>query len=170
LSGVVNIRIATPDNATTLFALALKTFVDAFAPDNRAEDMDAYTNVAFGESQQRSELKDPNIVTIFAEEDGKAIGYAQLRRTPDAPHGDLEVARFYVDRDHHGRGVAQLLMTAVDDQARSLGITRIWLGVWERNFRAIAFYQKVGFVQCSSHPFLLGSDLQTDWVMSRTLS
>ncbi|MGH9421200.1 MAG: GNAT family N-acetyltransferase [Thermoanaerobaculia bacterium] len=166
---LVSIRIATPDDAATLFALALKTFVDAFAPDNRAEDMDAYTNVAFGEAQQRRELEGPDIITIFAEEDGQPIGYVQLRRTPDAPHGDLEVARFYVDRDHHGRGVAQLLMTAVDDRARMLGVTRIWLGVWERNFRAIAFYQKVGFVRCSSHPFLLGSDLQTDWVMNRLL-
>jgi ribosomal protein S18 acetylase RimI-like enzyme len=165
----VNTRIATPDDAATLFALALKTFVDAFAPDNRAEDMDAYTSVAFGEAQQRSELQDADILTIFAEEDGKAVGYAQLRRTPDAPHGDLEVARFYVDRDHHGRGVAQLLMKAVDDQARALGGKRLWLGVWEHNARAIAFYRKVGFVQCSSHPFLLGSDLQTDWVMNRRL-
>jgi ribosomal protein S18 acetylase RimI-like enzyme len=165
----VKIRIATPDDAATLFALALKTFVDAFGPDNRAEDMDAYTSVAFGEAQQRAELEDPSILTIFAEEDGQVIGYAQLRRTPGAPHGDLEVARFYVDRDHHGRGVAQLLMTALDDQARTLGATQIWLGVWERNFRAIAFYRKVGFVQRASQPFLLGSDLQTDWVMNRRL-
>lgn len=165
----MNTRIGTHSDAATLFALALKTFNDAFAPHNRSEDMDAYTSVAFGEEQQRSELEDADIVTIFAEEDGKAIGYAQLRRTPGAPHGDLEVARFYVDRDHHGRGVAQRLMDAVDGQARALGARQLWLGVWEHNLRAIAFYRRVGFAQCSSHPFLLGSDLQTDWVMNRRL-
>jgi len=60
-------------------------------------------------------------------------------------------------------------MDAVEVQARALEGTRLWLGVWERNHRAIAFYRKVGFVQCSAQPFLLGSDLQTDWVMNRNL-
>jgi len=60
-------------------------------------------------------------------------------------------------------------MDAVDGQARALGARQLWLGVWEHNLRAIAFYRRVGFAQCSSHPFLLGSDLQTDWVMNRRL-
>ena len=82
--------------------------------------------------------------------------------------GEVELARFYVRRVHHGRGVAQTLMDAVTAHARALGATQLWLGVWERNARAIAFYRKCGFVQCGTQPFLLGSDLQTDWVMRRT--
>jgi ribosomal protein S18 acetylase RimI-like enzyme len=165
----VIVRIATPADASTLATLSLKTFVDTFAPHNRAEDMDAYTSVAFGEEKQRRELETADIVTLIGEEDGEAVAYAQIRRTPGALHGDVELARFYVDRVHHGRGIAQTLMDAVEVQARALEGTRIWLGVWERNLRAIGFYRKVGFVQCSSQPFLLGSDLQTDWVMNRPL-
>jgi ribosomal protein S18 acetylase RimI-like enzyme len=165
----VIVRIATPADAATLAVLSLKTFVDTFAPHNRAEDMDAYTSVAFGEDKQRRELETAGIATLIGEEDGEAIAYAQLRRTPSAPHGDVELARFYVDRSHHGRGIAQTLMDAVEAHARAFESTRLWLGVWEHNLRAIAFYRKAGFVQCSAQPFLLGSDLQTDWVMNRDL-
>jgi ribosomal protein S18 acetylase RimI-like enzyme len=60
-------------------------------------------------------------------------------------------------------------MDAVESHARTLGGTRLWLGVWEHNLRAIGFYRKRGFVQCGAQPFLLGTDLQTDWIMNRTL-
>ena len=46
----------------------------------------------------------------------------------------------------------------------------MWLGVWERNPRAIAFYLKAGFVQVGSHVFMVGSDRQTDWVLVSPLS
>lgn len=163
------IRIATPADAATLAAISLRTFVDTFAPHNSASDMDSYTSVAFTEEKQRREIDTEGVVTLLGEEDGDAIAYAQVRRTPGSPHGDVELARFYVDQPHHGRGIAQMLMDAVEQHANALGGTRLWLGVWEHNRRAIAFYRKRGFVQCGAQPFLLGTDLQTDWVMNRTL-
>ena len=163
------IRAATAADAATLAALSLKTFVDTFAPHNTAADMESYTSVAFGEAKQRREIETESVVTLLGEEEGEAIAYAQIRSTPAAPHGDVEIARFYVDQPHHGRGIAQLLMDAVELHARTLGGTRLWLGVWEHNVRAIAFYRKRGFTQCSAQPFLLGTDLQTDWVMNRSL-
>jgi diamine N-acetyltransferase len=164
----VIVRFASPADAAALAALALKTFNDAFMLFNREEDMVAYTKDAFTEAQQLREIEDPKIVTLVVEEaDGSLAAYAQLRPTPGAPHGEVELARFYVDQAHHGRGIAQSLMAAVDAEARRLGARRIWLGVWERNHRAIAFYRKCGFAQCGTHPFLLGTDLQTDWEMTR---
>jgi ribosomal protein S18 acetylase RimI-like enzyme len=163
------IRVATRADAATFAALSLKTFVDTFAPHNTAADMESYTTVAFTEEKQRRELETDGVITLLGEEEGKSIAYAQLRSTPGAPHGDVELARFYVDQPHHGRGIAQMLMDAVEAHVRSLGGTRLWLGVWEHNLRAIAFYRKRGFTQCGAQPFLLGTDLQTDWVMNRSL-
>jgi ribosomal protein S18 acetylase RimI-like enzyme len=163
------IRVATPADAATLAALSLKTFVDTFAPHNTAADMDSYTSVAFGEEKQRRELEAEGTITLLADEGGDVIAYAQLRQTPGGPHGDVELARLYVDQPHHGRGIAQTLMDEVEAYARKLGASRLWLGVWEHNLRAIAFYRKRGFVQRGSQPFLLGTDLQTDWIMNRTL-
>jgi len=163
------IRIATPADAATLAAISLKTFVDTFAPHNSAADMNSYTSIAFTEETQRREIETDGVVTLLGDEDGDTIAYAQVRRTPGSPHGDVELARFYVDQPHHGRGIAQTLMDAVEDHAVALGGTQLWLGVWEHNHRAIAFYRKRGFAQCGAHPFILGTDVQTDWLMNRTL-
>jgi ribosomal protein S18 acetylase RimI-like enzyme len=163
----VIIRRAVPSDAAALAALALKTFHDTFAPFNRDEDMRAYTDATYGEAHQLREIESPGLITLVVEIDGALAAYAQIRATPTAPHGDVEIARFYVEQSHHGRGIAQTLMTAVDSHACALGATRLWLGVWERNARAIAFYRKCGFEKVGEHPFVLGSDLQTDWDMAR---
>jgi len=163
------IRVATPADAAKLAAISLKTFVDTFEPHNTATDMESYTSTAFGEEIQRREIETEGVVTLLGEENGEAIAYAQIRSTPGEPHGDVELARFYVDQPHHGRGIAQTLMDAVESHSRALGGTHLWLGVWEHNLRAIAFYRKRGFAQCGAHPFILGTDVQTDWLMNRTL-
>jgi ribosomal protein S18 acetylase RimI-like enzyme len=169
----ITIRIATPADAGTLAELARRTFDETFADQNRPEDMEMYLNATFGERQQTRELNDRSITTFLAEQDGVAVGYAQVRsgRAP-ATVGEgraLEIARFYVDRNAHGRGVAQQLMHAVQAHARANDCTLLWLGVWESNARAIAFYRKFGFERCGSQPFILGTDLQTDDLMRAQL-
>lgn len=120
-------------------------------------------------TQQTAELRDPAITTLIVEEDGIPIAYAQIRHhhvpacvTGPAP---VELWRFYVHRDWHGRGVAQALMDRVKAEARARGAQTLWLGVWERNDRARAFYAKTGFRDVGEHIFLFGTDPQTDRVM-----
>jgi len=80
-----------------------------------------------------------------------------------------EIQRIYADRAWHGRGVGETLMRACIDQAREWQCDVIWLGVWERNPRAIAFYEKTGFQRVGRQMFVLGRDVQFDLVMSRRL-
>jgi ribosomal protein S18 acetylase RimI-like enzyme len=159
------IRRAAPDDAARLADLAARTFHDAFAAHNRPDDMEAYMSKTYSEALQRHEIADPGLVTFVVEKGGSLIAYTQLRLSLP----EIEVARFYVDGNWHGRGVAQSMMDSVLGTARELGTTRIWLGVWEKNARAIAFYSKYGFRDCGSHPFLVGSDLQTDREMELLL-
>lgn len=163
---MTRIRRATTDDAAALAELAERTFRDTFTRENRAEDIEEYVAKAYCEAQQRRELADPNALTLLVESDGELVAFAQLR----LGEGELEIARFYVDGAHHGRGLAQQLMEAVKEIARERGAARVWLGVWERNFRAIRFYEKCGFVDIGSQPFLLGSDLQTDRVMAYVMA
>ena len=79
--------------------------------------------------------------------------------------GSMELWRFYVDKPFHGQGVAVSLMAAAKQRARERGATTLWLGVWERNARAQAFYRKQGFTKVGSQVFVVGSDPQTDHVM-----
>jgi len=161
----MNIRRARPGDAAQLAELAERTFRETFAKDNRAEDLEAYVRLAYGTERQRREIEDPRHVALLAEEDGALIAFAQM----NVLEGAVEILRFYVDAPWHGRGVARELMRAAEDAARDLGATTLRLGVWERNFRAIAFYAKCGFRDVGTQPFLLGSDLQTDRVMEKEL-
>ena len=81
----------------------------------------------------------------------------------------LELKRLYVVRAWHGRGVAHALMEAAIAAARARGAQTLWLGVWEHNPRAFAFYSKYGFTRVGEHVFQLGSDSQTDWVLERAI-
>lgn len=155
------VRRATPSDAAALAELGARTFIDAFAAQNRPEDIEAYVAETYGVAQQTREIDD----TLVVEDDGALIAFAQLYRS-DSPYGDVELGRFYVDRNLHGRGVARMLMDAVLTAARTLGGRKLWLGVWEHNPRAIRFYEKCGFVDEGSHPFRIGSDVQTDRVMT----
>ena len=161
------IRRATADDAEPLAALAARTFEETFGPANRREDIDAYLHETYGERQQKREIEDPRVTTLLLEEDGSLIAFAQLRTEPAKK---IEIARFYVDRPWQGLGVAQTLMQAVIKEAEAQRRNIVWLAVWERNERAIAFYTKCGFRDTGSQPFVLGSDLQTDRVMVRHLT
>jgi ribosomal protein S18 acetylase RimI-like enzyme len=166
----LGIHDAVAADAPVLANLAARTFREAFAADNNPADMRAHLESAYTPALHLAEIEDPSIDTLLVRIDGKApTAYAQLRagHVPNGVPGEgsIELWRFYVDAPWHGRGVAQELMAAAKARARRRGATTLWLGVWERNARAHAFYGKHGFRKVGSQVFVVGSDPQTDDVM-----
>ena len=167
------IRRGTIADAGLLSELGSRTFSETFAADNTAEDLAAYMATSFNVAQQTAELKDPGSTFLIAEVDGRAAGYAMLH--DGEPEQDvegaspIELVRLYVSREWLGRGIGEQLMRACIDEARQAGHETIWLGVWEHNARAQAFYRKWNFRAVGEHMFQLGSDLQRDLVMERSL-
>ena len=171
------IRRATPADAPMLAAFAAAAFSDTFAADNTPEDMAAYLAEAFGEDKQREELADASRVVLLAERDGELAGYVMLNdatvpavATRVKLENAIEIARLYSGRRWIGTGVGAALMQHCLDLAASRGREWIWLGVWERNARAIAFYERWEFTDVGSQSFQLGADRQTDRIMARRLA
>lgn len=169
----LTIRRGTLADAGLLSELGAHTFSETFAADNTPEDLAAYLTTSFNIAQQTAELEDPASTFLIAEVDGRAAGYAQLH-AGEAEKGieganAVELVRLYVSRDWLGRGIGEQLMRACIDTARQTGHETIWLGVWERNARAQAFYRKWNFRTVGEHMFKLGSDLQRDLLMERPL-
>lgn len=164
------VRRALRSDAKELSALAEATFRETFAADNTPENMALHCSSSYGEDVQAAEIADPDRVTLVCESGGTLIGFAQLRwgRAPGCVVASApgEIQRLYVAREHHGRGVAQALMRACLAEMRSRGSDVVWLGVWERNPRAIAFYRKFGFAEVGEQVFPLGEDPQRDIVMA----
>ncbi len=177
LTGEFAIRHAVEADAAALSGFAAHVFAETFAPDNAPLDMQAYLSDAFTPEKQAAEIADPTCVCLLADVGGSMAGYALLRLGAAAPHVPakyvtqypVELQRFYVAHAWHGTGVAWRLMAACMEIAQARGGAMIWLGVWERNARAIRFYEKQGFTDIGTQPFQLGSDLQTDRVMARSV-
>jgi diamine N-acetyltransferase len=165
---VTTIRPASSADAHRLSAFARRVFHETFAEQNTPADMNVYLSSAFNDARQLAEIQDADTITLLAEDGATLVGYAQLHVVePPACVSDrraVELVRFYVDRGLHGGGLAHTLMGSVIEAASPRSI---WLGVWEQNARAIAFYVKWGFVDVGSHIFELGSDRQTDRIMWR---
>ena len=163
------IRTGVEADAPALASFAARTFEETFGSQNRPEDLYAHLEKAFGITQQTQELENPNMITLLAYHGEILVAFAQVFRQNPPPgiviDSPAELHRFYVDRPAHGKGVAQRLMRAVHLAALEFDARNLWLGVWERNPRAIAFYQKVGFVDRGSHDFIVGTDRQTDRVL-----
>jgi len=170
----MTIRVATSEDAAALAEFAERSFRDTFGCDNAESDMAQYVASSFGEEIQRAELTDSRRTVLLAESSGAITGYAQLlsdsepAAIPMQPPA-VELERFYVAHEWHGRGIAQQLMARATEVALQSDAATLWLAVWERNPRAITFYRKSGFADVGAKLFVLGNDRQTDRVMSRQL-
>ncbi len=172
------VRRATPEDAADLSRLGAATFQETFGGENMPDDMVKYVAGAFTIEQQAAEIADPASVVLVAEHagisgKGELVGYSHLVDGDVPPavsgHRPIELKRLYVARAWHGRRVAQALMDATIAAAVQQGALTLWLGVWERNTRAVAFYAKYGFTRVGEHTFVLGDDAQTDWLLSRPI-
>jgi ribosomal protein S18 acetylase RimI-like enzyme len=171
---IPTIRKAEEQDAARLAELAEQTFRDAFAAMNTPENLELHCREQYGEAIQAREILDPSITTLICEDEGEFVGYAQLRwgHAPSHIHAarPMEIQRIYVVRKWHGRGLAQELMGEALLNAERGGADVVWLGVWELNPRAIAFYRKSGFEESGSHTFVVGDDPQRDVIMVRAVA
>jgi GNAT superfamily N-acetyltransferase len=169
----MNIRYGAIADAQLLSELGARTFYDTFAQDNTPENIDAYLQRSFSPEIQFKELADPGVIFLIAEFEGIPVGYAQLildsQDEPIKGLKPLEVRRIYASIEHLGKGVGKELMQATIREAQQRNCECIWLGVWEKNQRAIDFYRKWGFREVGSHIFSVGDDPQTDFIMELVL-
>lgn len=170
---MVTIRTANIDDAEMLTALGRQTFHDTFAAYNTPADMDAYMRQQMTVERFAAGIARPGSVWLLAQTPAKVIGFAALAPEPvpacittPAP---VRLNKLYVSAESIGSGVGAALMRANIAWARNAGHGSIWLGVWERNHRAKAFYERWGFVEVGAEVFRLGDDDQKDLLMQCAL-
>jgi ribosomal protein S18 acetylase RimI-like enzyme len=170
---MVEIRAAQLSDARALAALAEHTFREAFGAVNTDADMALHCQQSYSEAIQTAEIAASDRLTLLAEVHGKLAGFTQLRwgAAPICVRGESpgEILRFYLRGEFHGSGVATVLMNAALGALRERGAATAWLGVWERNPRAIGFYRKHGFAEVGEQIFVVGTDPQRDKVLARPL-
>ena len=165
----MKVRYGIVDDATMLSELGAKTFYDTYARDNTPENIDSYISKSFSKEIQLNELSDTNIVFLIAELENEPVGYAKLKldSKDESITGTkvIEIERIYSLQEYIGKGIGKALMQAAIDEAKQKACDSIWLGVWEKNPRAINFYKKWGFREVGSHIFTVGNDAQRDLIL-----
>lgn len=163
------IRKITIDDHVELQTIAKQTFIETFADHNTADDMQKYLDNNLSVVKLKDELSDENSEFYFASAQNKVIGYLKinfgLAQTEIKDKSAIEIERIYVLKDFHGKKVGQILYNKAIDIAEQTKAAYVWLGVWEKNLRAINFYKKNGFLEFDKHIFKLGDDEQTDIMM-----
>ena len=172
---MLNITITklTPNDIASLQSIGKQTFYETFAAGNTEEDMQMYLNESFRTDKLTMELQEPNSEFYFALLNNQPIGYLKLNfgaaQTELKDETAIEIERIYVLKEFHGKQVGQLLCDQALEVAKQASANYIWLGVWEKNLRAINFYIKNGFEKFDKHLFKLGKDEQTDIMMKLKL-
>lgn len=170
------IRLASSSDAARLSEFAERVFDEVFGPGNDKDDMASYLHEAFSPDIQRSEITAPGSIVLVAEQAGSRllVGYAHVSRaqTPVCVTGPaaLELKRLYVEPRLHSQGIGKRLLDEAIRHATAAGAKTLWLGVWEHNLKAQKFYAREGFSRVGDHPFVLGTDTQTDWIMQRPIA
>lgn len=171
MSAALHIHQASAADAGLLAKLGARFFEAAFGADNTPDDMAAYLKANFSPEQMGVELAEPGTQFLLAYLDDLAIGYAKLSAhlAPEFVRGPrpVELARIYIDLNLTSNGYGSALMSACLEAAAERGAETIWLAVWEHNHRAIRFYARWGFEKVGTQPFVLGRDVQNDYVMAR---
>jgi ribosomal protein S18 acetylase RimI-like enzyme len=164
----ITIRFGNEGDALRLSKLAANLFHQAYVGSMSSDVLDSYIAEDFGMTQQQAELSNPDITTLLIEIENVLVGYAQLRLKPIPVAINLDISaelwRIYVDRSCHGLGIGRQLLSRLGEIVREISHDKVWLGVWEKNPKAIAFYKKLGFIEIGNQEFHIGAEIHNDLV------
>ena len=167
-------RKCTLSDLKVLVHISKSTFSESFEKDNDPDDFRKYIDSAFCEEELSSQLNNLNTFFYFVYLENILVGYFKLNigdAQSDLKQDDsIELERIYVRHVYQGKGIGNYIIAKVKQLALKTGKSFLWLGVWEKNIRAISFYKEHGFVKFGKHPYYIGKDKQMDWLMRYELS
>lgn len=169
----INIRKCSMEDLPILQEVSIETFSDTFKDQNSPENMKAYLEKAYDTKKLDMELSNTSSQFFFIYLKEELAGYLKVN-TDDAQSEEmddesLEIERIYVRSKFQKQGLGKFLMNKAIEIAAELNKKVIWLGVWEKNQNAIAFYSKNGFVKTGAHSFYMGDEEQVDYILAKTL-
>ncbi|WP_338780162.1 GNAT family N-acetyltransferase [Metabacillus sp. FJAT-52054] len=169
----VHMSKCSPEDLQLLQEIGIETFNDTFKHQNTAENMNTYLERAFEVKQVEKELSNPFSEFYFIYFNEELAGYLKVNindaQSEKMDDESLEIERIYVRTRFQKQGLGKVLLNKAVERAAEQDKKNIWLGVWEKNENAIAFYKKMGFVHTGAHSFYMGDEKQTDFILVKSL-
>lgn len=169
----VKVRKALPEDLDLLIKLGTRCFYEAFNDVTAPDDMEAYLSSTFQKAAIESQLMDKRSLIFIADVGTDPAGYVYSHpaATPQCVSDKtaIKLERLYLRKRYYGRAVGDALMQISIEESRFHGYHSVWLSSWELNDRANAFYKKWGFKVVGNQKFTVGSDIQSDFILRRSL-
>ena len=168
---MIKVIKVTLDNVAQLQRICRQTFSETYAAFNTEENMAKYIEEHFSLAKLTTELDHPLSHFYFAIQEKQVVGYLKLNmgstQTDLKDDQALEIERIYVSQAFQRNNIGQLLLNKAIEIGHEIAIAYVWLGVWDKNERAINFYKKNGFLEFDRHAFILGAEKQIDILMKK---
>ncbi|MGC1514199.1 MAG: GNAT family N-acetyltransferase [Maribacter sp.] len=162
-------KACTSEDLKQLAEVSKQTFTEAFEKDNDPEDFRSYVETAFAEKTLALELANLDCFFYFVFFNEVLVAYFKLNRgnaQTDLKYAtSIELERIYVLSEYQGMGLGNHIVHKIKEISGQFDKELLWLGVWEKNEGAIRFYERHGFYKFGTHPYFIGTDEQTDWLM-----
>lgn len=169
----ISIKKCSIKDLQILQKVSVETFTDTFKDQNTPENMKAYLDKAYASKKLENELLNTSSQFFFIYLNEELAGYLKVNtddaQTEEMKNDSLEIERIYVRSKFQKQGLGKYLMNKAIELATESRKNVIWLGVWEKNQNAIAFYSKNGFVKTGAHSFYMGDEEQVDYILTKTL-
>ncbi|MEH7390303.1 GNAT family N-acetyltransferase [Bacillus sp. JJ1474] len=169
----IKLKKCTHEDLQTLQEISIETFHDTFKDQNSPENMNTYLEKAFNLKQLEEELFNMSSEFFFVYFHNEMAGYLKVNtneaQSEEMGKESFEIERIYIKIKFQKHGLGKYLLNQAMEIAMGRKKKKIWLGVWEKNENAIAFYKKMGFVQTGAHSFYMGDEEQTDLIMTKKL-
>ncbi|WP_409296493.1 GNAT family N-acetyltransferase [Peribacillus sp. SCS-26] len=169
----IQVKKCTLEYLHTLQEISCETFQDTFGHQNSPQNMKAYLEKSFNLKQIEKELSDRSSAFYFAYVDDELAGYLKVNageaQTEDMGDESLEIERIYIKQPFQRQGIGRYLINKAEEMALEQNKKNIWLGVWEKNEKAIAAYNRLGFIKTGAHSFYMGDEEQTDFILTKAL-
>ncbi|MEC0281271.1 GNAT family N-acetyltransferase [Terribacillus saccharophilus] len=169
----ISIKKCSIKDLQILQKVSVETFTDTFKDQNTPENMKAYLDKAYASKKLENELLNTSSQFFFIYLNEELAGYLKVNtddaQTEEMNDDSLEIERIYVRSKFQKQGLGKYLMNKAIELATESRKNVIWLGVWEKNQNAIAFYSKNGFVKTGAHSFHMGDEEQVDYILTKTL-
>lgn len=169
----IRTKKCTVEDLQALQEISIETFNETFKEQNSPENMKSYLESAFTLKKLEKELSNTLSQFFFVDINHEIAGYLKVNisdaQSEEMGEESLEIERIYIKSKFQRHGLGKVLLNKALDVAREQNKKNIWLGVWEKNEKAIAFYKKMGFTTIGSHTFFMGDEEQLDLIMNKTL-
>ncbi|WP_100488479.1 GNAT family N-acetyltransferase [Sporolactobacillus pectinivorans] len=168
-----NIKKCTLTDLHMIQKIGYETYNETFQSFNTPENMETYLEKAFNLEQLKKELSNvySDFFLVYLNEE--LAGYLKVNvneaQTDNIGSEALEIERIYIRNKFQRQGLGKFLIHKGIELAKEQNKKQVWLGVWEKNERAIKFYTKMGFLKNGAHAFYMGDEKQTDFIMVKTL-